>query len=320
MRKILEFIKNILPFNSRTEMPRPLYIIKVILVFYAFKFGGELVCEALVIGLHFACGMNPLQGEMFDMNTITVITYLGYSVMIAVILLFWRLFQKKTPAEMGFTRKFGSYFAGIPVGAGLLAACIIPIMMTGALQFHGIFEKTDTKMVLLMIPCYIFQGAMEEVLTRGVVQQLLVKKTNVPIAFAVSAALFTIPHLDNMTGAGPAITVIAVINLVLISLIFSFLTLRTKGLWAACAMHAVWNYILNVVLGLNVSGNDVVAAIFDVRSIGSNVLNGDIYGIEASIITTVVLALAVGICFALCRKEKDASSDCCDKLMSKIPA
>ena len=233
-----------------------------------------------------------------------MITYLGYSVMIAVIMLFWKLFQKKTVGELGFTKRFGSYFTGVVFGAVLLSACVVPVMLTGSLQFNGVFSNIDRSMVLLMIPCFIFQGAVEEVLCRGVVQQLLVKKTSVPVAFAVSAALFTIPHIGNMTEAGVVIAVIAVVNLVLISLIFSFLTLRFNSIWAACALHSVWNYILYVVLGLNLSGKDeTVTAVFDVRSVGSNVLNGGIYGIEASVVTTCVLALAAIVCFALCRKD-----------------
>lgn len=303
MNKIKEFIKNLSPFNNRTEMPKLLYIVKVILIFYVFKFGSELVCEALAIGIHFACGKNPLQGEMFDMNTITLITYLGYSVMILVIMLFWKLFQKKNVAELGFTKNAGSYLTGMATGTVILAACIIPVMLTGALQFNGIFSRIDTKMVLLMIPCFIFQGAMEEVLTRGVVQQLLIKKTSVRVAFGVSAALFTIPHLDNMAGAEPVIYVIAVVNLILISLVFSFLTVRFRSIWAACGLHAVWNYILSVILGLNLSGIDEpTAAVFDIRSNGSNVLNGAAYGIEAGIITTAVLGLTVVILFMYSRK------------------
>ena len=112
MNKVKEFIKNISPFNNRTEMPVILYIIKVIIIFWVFKFGSELVGEVLAIAVHFACGKNPLEGELFDDNTIMLITYLGYSVVIAVIMILWKLFQKKTIAELGFTRKFGSYFVG----------------------------------------------------------------------------------------------------------------------------------------------------------------------------------------------------------------
>ena len=59
MRRIKELIKNISPFNNRSDMPKILYIIKVILIFWAFKFGAELIGEGLVIALHFACGKNP---------------------------------------------------------------------------------------------------------------------------------------------------------------------------------------------------------------------------------------------------------------------
>lgn len=301
MSKIREFIRNISPFNNRTKMPKILYVIKVILIFYLFKFGSELVGEGLALAVHFACGMNPLEGEMFDKNTITLITYLGYSVMIAIVFLLWKLFQKKSVSELGLTKNFCSYFIGIALGAVLLVVSVISITICGALQFNGVFVNIDVKMVLLLALCFVFQGAMEEILCRGIVQQLLIKKTSVPVAFGVSATLFTVPHIGNMQGGSPVITAVAVINLILISLIFSLVTHRFKSIWAACGLHSVWNYILYSILGLNLSGKDAaVTAVFDMRSVGRNILNGAEYGIEASILTTVVLALALGvllICF-----------------------
>lgn len=296
MSKIKEFIRNISPFNNRTEMPKILYVIKVILIFYLFKFGSELVGEGLALAVHFACGMNPLEGEMFDENTITLITYLGYSVMIVIVFLLWKLFQKKTVSELGLTKSFCSYFIGIALGAVLLTVSVISITICGALQFNGVFVNIDVKMVLLLALCFVFQGAMEEILCRGIVQQLLIKKTSVPVAFGVSAILFTVPHIGNMQGERPVITAVAVINLILISLIFSLVTHRFKSIWAACGLHSVWNYILYSILGLNLSGKDAaVTAVFDMSSVGRNILNGAEYGIEASILTTVVLALALGI-------------------------
>ena len=254
--------------------------------------------------MHFACGKNPLKGEMFDMNTITIITYLGYSVMIFVIFILWKLFQKKTIAELGFTRKFGSYFVGAVAGTILLAVSIIVAVLAGAFKFNGIFADIDVKMVSMMTLCFVFQGAMEEVLCRGVVQQLLIKKASVPVTLGVAAALFTIPHLGNMAGGSPVIIVVAIVNLVLISLIFSLLTIRFKSIWAACGLHSAWNYILYSILGLNLSGKDgSVIAVFDMSSVGSNVLNGADYGIEASIITTVVLAVAAGILIVLLKDK-----------------
>ena len=304
MNKIKEFVKNISPFNNRTEMPKILYIVKVIIMFWVFKFGSELAGEGLAIGAHFVCGKNPLKGEMFDINTITLITYFGYAFMIGIVILLWKLFQKKTLAELGFTKKFGSYFTGIAIGTGLLVASVIPVTLSGAMKYNGVFENIDTKMVVLMAFAFIFQGAMEEVLCRGVVQQLLIKKTSVPVAFGVPAILFTIPHLNNMQDGSPAIITIAIINLVLISLIFSAVTHHFKSIWAACGLHSFWNYVLFSVLGLNLSGKDsTVTAVFDMRSVGSSILNGAEYGIEASILTTVVLALALGVLIFCFRRD-----------------
>lgn len=296
MRRIKELIKNISPFNNRTDMPKILYIIKVILIFWAFKFGAELIGEGLVIALHFACGKNPLKGEMFSNNTITLITYFGYGIMIGIIVLFWKLFQKKGLKELGFVKPAASYFAGVLAGMVLLLISVAAITLTGAIEYNGVFGNIDYRMVAAMFICFVLQGALEEMLCRGIVQQLLQKKTSVPSAIFVSAVLFTIPHLSSMDFGNPAIASIAVANLFLVSLIFSLLTLRFKSIWAACGMHSIWNYILYSILGLNLSGNgEIVSSIFDMRTAGSSILNGGVYGIEASIITTAVLGTAAAL-------------------------
>ena len=275
-------------------MPKLLYVIKVILFFWLCKFGSELIGEVIAIGVHFACGKNPLKGEMFDTQTITLITYFGYAFIIGAIVLFWKLIQKKTVRDLGFTGNPVSYLTGALIGAVLVLISTIVIVLTGAIKFNGVFDQINIPMVAAMLICYVLQGAMEEILCRGVVHQLLIKKTSVPVTIGVSAALFTIPHLSGMSGDSPMIVAVAIVNLILISVIFSLLTLRFKSIWAACGLHSVWNYILYSILGLNLSGNDeIIASVFDMRSVGSNILNGGEYGIEASIITTAVLAALI---------------------------
>ena len=305
MSKVKQFIKNISPLNNRTDMPAFLYVIKVILRFWFCKFGSELIGEAFAIGIHFACGKNPLEGELFDMETITLISYYGYALMIVLILLYWKLFQKKTLAQLGFTKKFGFYFLGAAIGTVLIAVSIASVMLTGTITYNGIFSSIDYRWIALMFGGFIFQGALEEVLCRGIVLSLLKDRVPVPVAIAVSTALFVIPHIGNMADAGADIVVFAVAGLILISVIFSLLTLRTKSLWAACGLHTFWNFILCNILGLNMSGNEgSAAAVFDMRSVGSSVLNGGIYGIEASAVTAVILSLAAVVFFIAYRSAK----------------
>ena len=296
MSKIRQFFKDISPLNNRTDMPVMLYIIKVIIVFWFVKTGAELIGEGVVIAVCFACGKDPLQGEMFDPDIMMLIMYFGYLILTGIMILYWKLFQKKTISELGFTKKAGSYITGAITGTVLVVISVLVVLLAGAISYNGVFENIDYGFILLMLGGFICQGAMEEVLCRGIAMGLLLKRTSAPVAIGVSSALFTIPHLFNMTGSGGGIIFFAIVNLLLISIVFSLLTLYFKSIWAACGFHSIWNFILYNIFGMNLSGNDEIkAAIFDMRSVGNNILNGGIYGIEASIVTSIVLTVTIVI-------------------------
>lgn len=300
-----QLLKNISPFNNRTEMPMVLFVVKKILAFWLCYIAGLFIAEGAVILLHFACGKNMLVGDVFDAQTITLIMYYGYIVIAGVALLYWKLIEKKPLSEMGLTKHFGNYFIGAVVGVILLTLSVVAIVLTGNIEYHGIFENVNILMILLLFGGFIVQGATEEILCRGIVLHALKEKTSIWIAIAVSTIMFIMPHWSSLFAGSMIYGVIGVANLVLISIIFSLLTVRFKSIWAACGLHSFWNAILYSILGLNLSGNDeTVTAIFKMQSVGKNVWNGGEYGIEASAITTVVLALAAALIWYRSRKEE----------------
>lgn len=299
-----QLLKNISPFNDRTEMPKIIYVIKIILAFWVCKIVGEVLAEGVAILIHFALGKNPLEGEMFDPQTITLITYYGYIIVIGIVLLYWKIFQKKTLSEMGITKNFGNYFIGAMIGIILDVTSAAAIMLTGMIKYNGVFKSIDFVMILLMLGGFIIQGAMEEFLCRGIVLCSLKNKTSIPVAIGVSTALFIIPHLSTLSEGKPVYVIVGILDLILISVIFSLLTLRFNSIWTACGLHTIWNFILFNILGLNLSGKDeTTAAIFDIQSVGQNVLNGGDYGIEASIVTAAVLAFAAIMIGYMSRKR-----------------
>lgn len=302
MRQIL---RNISPFNNRTEMPTALFVVKKILAFWLCYIVGLFTAEGVVILLHFALGKNVFVGEMFDAQTITLITYYGYIVMAGVALLYWKLIEKKHLSEMGLTKQFGNYFIGLIGGVLLLAVSVIVIILTGNIEYQGIFENADILVIVLLIGGFIIQGATEEILCRGIVLHALKEKTSTWIAIVVSTIMFVVPHLSSLFEGEIIYGIIGVVNLVLISVIFSLLTIRFKSIWAACGLHSFWNAILYSVLGLNLSGNDeTVTAIFNMKSVGENIWNGGEYGIEASLITSIVLASATTLIWYMNRRRK----------------
>ena len=288
-----QLLKNIIPFNNRTDMPTGLFIIKKVLAFWLCYIAGLFIAEGIMILLHFALGKNMLVGETFDPQTITLMMYYGYIIVIAITLLYWKFIEKKTLSEMGITKRIGNYFVGIIAGVLLLAVSLAVILMTGSITYHGVYENINIPVILLFFGGFIIQGAMEDILCRGLVLHALKEKTSLALAVAVSTVLFIIPHWSSLFAGEIIYGIIGVANLCLISFIFSALTVRFKSIWAACGLHSFWNAILYSVLGLNLSGNDeTVTAIFNLQSVGENVWNGGMYGIEASVITAIVLAIA----------------------------
>ena len=299
-----QLLKNISPFNNRTEMPTALFVVKKVLAFWLCYIAGLFIAEGVVILLHFALGKNMLVGDVFDAQTITLIIYYGYIVMAGVALAYWKFIEKKPLSEMGLTKHFGNYFIGAITGVLLLAVSVVAIILTGNIEYHGVFENADILVIVLLVGGFVVQGATEEILCRGIVLHTLKEKTSLWIAIAVSTIMFVLPHWSSLFAGETIYGVIGVANLVLISIIFSLLTICFKSIWAACGLHSFWNAILYSILGLNLSGNDeTVTAIFKMQSVGENIWNGGVYGIEASIITTVVLAIATVLIWFANRKR-----------------
>ena len=299
-----QFLRNVNPFNNCADIPVLLFIIKKILAFWFCYIAGLFLAEGLVILLHFALGKNMLVGDVFDMETITLITYYGYIVIIVVALLYWKIIEKKPLFAMGLSKNIGTYFIGIAVGIFLLVLSVFTIMITGHIKYQGIFENADALMIILLTGGFMIQGAAEEILCRGIVFHTLKEKTSLMTAIIVSTILFILPHWSSLFEGEMIYGIIGVINLILISVIFSFLTFCYKNIWAACGLHSFWNAILYGILGLNLSGKEEnVTAIFNMQSVGDSIWNGSIYGIEASAGTTIVLAFAVTLIFVIIRKR-----------------
>ena len=301
---MIKFIRNISPFNNRTEMPALILIVKKLLMFIICYWAGLLLAEGAVIGVMFACGKNFMQGEMFSDSVMNLLKYYGMIVIIGVTILCWKLIERKKLSEMGVTKHIGGWLIGALIGVGLLAVCVAAIMITGSISYEGLSKDTNIPMLMLMLGGFIIQGAAEEFLCRGLVLCSLKDRVPMPVAISASTFVFTFNHWGNFTGSEPKYIFSGVFCLIVISCVFSFLTLKTKSIWAACGLHSVWNFCLCCVLGLNLSGSEGAStALINIRSVGNNLLNGGNYGIEASIIADIVIAATAVLLWQIYKKN-----------------
>ena len=290
------FIKNLSPFNNRTDMPAAMLVVKKLLMFIVCYWAGLLLAEGVVIGAMLVCGKNFMQGEMFSDGVMDLLKYYGMIVVLGVSVLCWKLIEKRKLSEMGVTKYVGGWFIGAFIGAGLLAVCVADIALIGGIRFDGVFTNPDIPMILLMFGGFIIQGAAEEFLCRGLVLCSLRDRVSLPVAVGASTLAFIYPHWSTLQEFEPQYVFSGLLGLVVISLVFSFITLRTKSIWAACGLHSVWNFCLCCVLGLDLSGSEGAStALINMKSVGENLLNGGNYGIEASIVTDAVIAVLAAV-------------------------
>ena len=299
-----EFIKNISPFNNRTDMPAAMLVIKKLLAFILCFAAGTLLGNAVVIGAMIVGGKKFLQGETFTESTMELLGLYAMAGMIAASVLYWKIIEKRNLSEMGVTGRIGGWLIGALIGVGLLSVCVAAIMITGSISYEGLSKDTNIPMLMLMLGGFIIQGAAEEFLCRGLVLCSLRDRVPLPVAVAAGTLAFIYPHLSTLREFELQYVFSGLLCLVVISCVFSFITLRTGSIWAACGLHSVWNFCLCCVLGLDLSGSEGAStALINMRSVGNDLLNGGNYGIEASIIADIVIAAAAVLLWQIYKKN-----------------
>ena len=299
-----EFIKNISPFNNRTDMPAAMSVIKKLLAFILCFAAGTLLGNAVVIGAMIVGGKKFLQGETFTESTMELLGLYAMAGMIAASVLYWKIIEKRNLSEMGVTGRIGGWLIGALIGVGLLAVCVAAIMITGSISYEGLSKDTNIPMLMLMLGGFIIQGAAEEFLCRGLVLCSLRDRVPLPVAVVAGTLAFIYPHLSTLREFELQYVFSGLLCLVVISCVFSFITLRTGSIWAACGLHSVWNFCLCCVLGLDLSGSEGAStALINMRSVGNDLLNGGNYGIEASIIADIVIAAAAVLLWQIYKKN-----------------
>ena len=306
MKKIKEITKMLSPFNNLDEMPAGVYVIKKLLAFFVIFMGAALVGEGIVIAGLSSCGYDFLHGEMPKPIVMDMITYYGYVIHISFVILYCKFVEKRSIVSSRNGKKVFDYLLGAGIATVLLAVIMVFTCALGGASYEGIGKSFNVLSTVALLGGFIIQGAAEEFLCRGFLLTTLQKKLSLPLAVFISSTVFAYPHFSTLFEAEGKTAVIGVVNLYLVSIVFSLLMVCRKNIWIACGLHSIWNFILYAVLGLNLSGNDGQnTGIICFHMNKSDIINGGQYGLEAGVVTTVVLTIVViAICICMRKKRK----------------
>ena len=172
----------------------------------------------------------------------------------------------------------------------------------------GTFGLASTGAVVglaLLIPFFVVQASVEEILVRGYLLTNLaegaagaVGKTASTVAATVlTGALFGVLHWTN-----PSATLLSVTNITLYGLLLGACYVLTGRLGIACGFHVAWNYGLSL-WDFPVSGLDTGVALVGTEATGPELVTGGSFGPEGGLVALPLLALGSGALYWWVRRE-----------------
>jgi hypothetical protein len=99
---------------------------------------------------------------------------------------------------------------------------------------------------------------------------------------------FTLGHAYN-----PDVTMIGVANIFLAGVVLVILYFQTRRLWLPISFHLSWNLAQSWLWGFDVSGIEIENHLFVVTSTGADLVTGGEFGLEGSILSTILFGAVV---------------------------
>lgn len=279
MKRILNILKQLI------------LIILTGLISFALLIAGSLLLHAF----NSAAGL-----ELSAMGDVMQTAYqYYYFIWTALVCVIWLLIIKnnrpilKTLGTMPSGNNVRFLLIGLAVGGVMNLICAAAAMLNGDVFLY--FSSADIMAALFVFLGVFVQSSTEELLCRGYIYQRLYKITGSHLAaILLNPLLFAAAHIGNS-----GLTALSLLNIYLVGVLFSLMIYYMDSLWCACAAHAAWNFMQNIILGLPNSG---LVTPFSIFKLDASVARDSFFynvgfGVEGTGFACVIILLG---CAAMC--------------------
>lgn len=284
-----------------------LTILLAIVIIYACQF---LIGAIIGIGLTIAFGVERTM-VIADHLLIQLFTT-SASILATYIIIRFLLKRKASEFFLKDQKLLPRYSIGMVIALLMLGLFMAINLTSKQIQYQG-SGGMGFLFIFLYFIGFTIQAFSEEFLVRGLMQKLLEEKHSAWLSIILPSAIFSLLHLAN-----PDFNWLSMVNTFLIGLIFAYLTYLTRSLWMASGLHMLWNYLIGPVFGLPVSGIVFNESILKFVNLGEDgLLNGGLYGPEASLLVTILTVATLAILYGFRKKLEDKDYFPAKKIDSK---
>jgi uncharacterized protein len=227
---------------------------------------------------------DPATANILAFFLIIPLTYFAYSFYV-------RRLEKRKMTELGFSHVWSEFGIGALLGFGLFSLVILVLWLMGYYRI--------TSIELLFFPLF---GSLLGALVSAWVQELIFRVAIYRIteewlgtwwALAISALLFGLIHL---TSAGA--TLISALAVALeAGIILGAAYTLTHRIWMALGIHMAWDFANDGIYGVGIAGQSgaKLNGLIHASLHGPVLFTGGTLGVEASVLTLILMLLAGGI-------------------------
>ena len=193
-----------------------------------------------------------------------ILTLFCTLILIISVLVYCNKIEKRSYYSMGIVKKDGAkhYVQGLLVGAVSFSLCVLAGAALGFVDIKGWNQNCNLLIVLLYFIGFLVQGFSEEIAFRGYFMISLMKRSSAVKAVLVNS--------------------------------LAFYVIKTNDIWGAAGYHSMWNFVQGTFYGISVSGTNVGSAVLSSEIKPGNIfLTGGKFGMEGSIVATVVMAVVL---------------------------
>ena len=172
--------------------------------------------------------------------------------------------------------------------AGAAAACLVlaPPLLIGIAHISPTPAEQPSLGALAFTAAMLAGGAVgEELLFRGYGFQIMLAEIGPFATILPVSVVFALLHQSNPNASWPGIA-----NTAAFGALFGYAYLRSRDLWLPIGLHFGWNFTLPL-FGVNLSGLRMNVTGSEMSWTAGVLWSGGAYGPEASLLTSVVVAL-----------------------------
>lgn len=205
-------------------------------------------------------------------------------------IIYCRFIEARYLKSMGMRKEkiIPHYLQGLIVGIVMMTAIVL-LSVVFRINSITICSNINFGLIGLYFLGFFFQGMSEEFIFRGCFMTTIGGNHKPLTAILISSAAFSLAHIMN-----PGFNLLIFINLTLFGAFAAIYMIYFDDIWGACAIHSIWNFTQGNFYGISVSGTGSTESVFRTTAESSSIiLTGGNFGIEGSIITTVVLVIGI---------------------------